>query len=138
VGTVVLLTDQYIHDLADVAIWLGAAIALHDGLLAPLVLACGLLLTAAVRPIPARRIIRGAFLGAGSLTLVALPRLTRPGPRANPTVLPLDYLDNWLLLLAITAAVTGLLLVLKHRRAHRPPKPTAKRTGSHEKPRADG
>lgn len=41
-----------------------------------------------------------------ALTLVALPPLLRPGPRANPSVLPLDYPRNWLITLAAVAAVT--------------------------------
>ncbi len=115
VGLVVLLTDEYVHDPVDVAIWLAAAIAVHDGLLAPLTLGVGLALSA-VRPVRGRRIVQGALMVTGCLTLVALPVLIRPGPRANPTVLPLNYLADWLLLLAIVVAVSGLLLIAGRRR----------------------
>ncbi|WP_308315897.1 hypothetical protein [Streptomyces sp. CC228A] len=46
---------------------------------------------------------------AGGLTLVALPVLLAPRRPSNPSVLPLDYARNWLLLLA--AVAVGALLV---------------------------
>ncbi|MBT2542730.1 hypothetical protein J7E99_18935 [Streptomyces sp. ISL-44] len=90
---------------ADVAIWLAGAVALHDGIIAPLVLAAGLLL-AGVR---ASRTVRSALIVAGSLTVVALPVLLRPGARNNSSVLPLDYPRNWLLSLAAVVLLAALL-----------------------------
>ncbi|GHF82807.1 hypothetical protein GCM10018787_34550 [Streptomyces thermodiastaticus] len=86
----------------DVLVWLAGAVALHDALIAPLVLLIGRLLVRGGLRGP----VRGALLVAGALTLVALPPLLRPGPRANPSVLPLDYPRNWLITLAAVAAVT--------------------------------
>ncbi|MFF0465193.1 hypothetical protein [Streptomyces mexicanus] len=85
-----------------VVVWLAGAVALHDALIAPLVLLIGRLVVRGTLRGP----VRGALLVAGALTLVALPPLLRPGPRANPTVLPLDYPRNWLITLAAVAAVT--------------------------------
>jgi hypothetical protein len=134
VGTYVLLTNTYIHDPQAVVLWLASAIAVHDGLLAPLVLTAGLALGAVVRPARNRWIVRGAFMVAGCLTLVALPDLLPPGRRpANATVLPLDYVANWLLLLAITIAVTAAFLVVRNRR-RRPRRPPAAKTA---RPSAD-
>ncbi|WP_328923821.1 hypothetical protein OG429_03720 [Streptomyces sp. NBC_00190] len=100
---VLLLFDggQYL----DVAVWLAGAVALHDGIVAPLVLAVGLLL-AGVR---ASRTVRGALIVAASLTVVALPVLLRPGTRNNPSVLPLDYPRNWSLALVAVAVLAALL-----------------------------
>jgi len=86
----------------DVLVWLAGAVALHDALIAPLVLLIGRLLVRGRLRGP----VRGALLVAGALTLVALPPLLRPGSRANPSVLPLDYPRNWLITLAAVAAVT--------------------------------
>ncbi|MYS44181.1 hypothetical protein GTY23_23710, partial [Streptomyces sp. SID5998] len=58
--------------------------------------------------------VRGALLVAGALTAVALPPLLRPGVPANSSVLPLDYLRNWLLALAAVAAVTTALIAVRH------------------------
>jgi hypothetical protein len=94
--------------------WLAGALVLHDALLAPLVLAAGLLVAA----LPARRAVRATLVTGGALTLVALPALLRPGRPANPSVLPLPYGRDLLLLLALTAAagVTAALLARWARR----------------------
>ncbi|TQK50835.1 hypothetical protein FBY35_1191 [Streptomyces sp. SLBN-118] len=102
VGAVLLVTGG---QLKDVALWLAGAIVLHDGIVAPLVLGVGLLLAA----VPARGTVRGALIVAGCLTVVALPVLLRPGTPKNTSVLPLDYVRNWLLALAAVAVLTGLL-----------------------------
>ncbi|MFE7778829.1 hypothetical protein ACFU5O_34130 [Streptomyces sp. NPDC057445] len=119
---VVLLFDggQYV----EVAIWLAGAVALHDGVIAPLVLGAGLLL-AGVR---ASRTVRGALIVAGSLTMVALPVLLRPGSPNNPSVLPLDYPRNWALALTAVAVLAALLHLarwVRGRRSSRRPRQSA-------------
>ncbi|MEW1636943.1 hypothetical protein AB0469_23045 [Streptomyces sp. NPDC093801] len=89
-----------------IAVWLGGAVVVHDGFVAPLVIAIGAL-TAAAGP-RRRGVPRAALIVAGSLTAIALPPLLRPGGVANPTVLPLDYLRNWLLALAAVALFTAV------------------------------
>ncbi|MFI1769999.1 hypothetical protein ACH41H_49770 [Streptomyces sp. NPDC020800] len=111
-----LLLD--VPDLMGVLEWLGGAVVLHDALIAPLVLLVGLVLVRS----GVRGPVRGALLVAGALTAVALPVLLRPGPRANSTVLPLDYPRNWLLTMVGVATVTALLVVAKEvRRSRRRP-----------------
>ncbi|WP_327307861.1 hypothetical protein OG730_34230 [Streptomyces sp. NBC_01298] len=112
-GVALLLRGgQYV----DVAIWLAGAVAVHDGFVAPLVLALGLLLTG----LRARTTVRGALIVAGSLTVVALPVLLRPGSPNNPSVLPLDYPRNWLITLAAVAATAALLHLSRWVRGRRP------------------
>ena len=106
VGAVLLATGGQIK---DVALWLAGAVVLHDGIIAPLVLGIGLLLAA----VPARGAVRGALVVAGCLTMVALPVLLRPGRPTNPSALPLDYLRNWLLVLAAVAVLTAVLLLAR-------------------------
>ncbi|MFE3032173.1 hypothetical protein ACFXKY_11020 [Streptomyces canus] len=98
-----LLTD--VRDPTGVLVWLGGAVALHDVLIAPLVLLAGLLLVRG----RVRGPVRGALVVMGALTVVALPVLLRPGRRANASVLPLDYPRNWLIALAVVATVTALV-----------------------------
>lgn len=112
VGVFLLLDVQ---DLMGVLEWLGGAVVLHDALIAPLVLLVGLVLVRG----GVRGPVRGALLVAGALTAVALPVLLRPGPRANSTVLPLDYPRNWLLTLVAVATVTALLVAAKEVRSSR-------------------
>ncbi|MFD0271664.1 hypothetical protein ACFVGY_34605 [Streptomyces sp. NPDC127106] len=103
-----------------IAVWLGGAVVVHDAFLAPLVLAIAAL--AAVAGLRLRGVPRGSLIVAGSLTAVALPPLLRPGAVANPTVLPLDYLRNWLLTMVaialFTAAHAGVRAV-RHRAGRR-------------------
>lgn len=111
-----LLLD--VRDLTDVLVWLGGAVVLHDALIAPLVLAAGLLLVRG----GARGPVRGALIVAGALTVVALPVLLRPGRRSNSSVLPLDYPRNWLVALVAVVTVTALsVAVRRFARRQRPP-----------------
>ena len=111
-----LLLD--VRDLTDVVVWLGGAVVLHDALIAPAVLLAGPVLVRGALRGP----VRAALIVAGSLTVVALPVLLRPGPRANSSVLPLDYPRNWLVALAAVAAVTALSTAARRRaRRRRPP-----------------
>ncbi|MFF3981589.1 hypothetical protein ACWGNF_16695 [Streptomyces sp. NPDC055808] len=97
-----LLWGQSTH--WDVLIWLAGAVVLHDGVIAPLVLAAGLLLGGLKK----RGLLRGALLSMGCLTLIALPLLLRPLPTANSSVLPLNYVRGLLVSLAVVAVVAVL------------------------------
>jgi hypothetical protein len=108
-----LVTDQ--PDPLGVLVWLAGALVLHDGILAPLVLAVGLLLVGRRRRGP----LRGALLVAGSVVLVALPLLVRPGAPPNPSALPLPYGRNLAIVLAAVTVVTGLLIAVRRRRERR-------------------
>lgn len=98
-----------VGDPTGAAVWLAGSVVLHDGLIAPLVLLAGL----AVARGPAPRVVRAALVVGGCLTTVALPVLLRPGTPANSSVLPLDYLANWLILLGITAAAAVAYAVVR-------------------------
>ncbi|WP_431032123.1 hypothetical protein ACQYWQ_01980 [Streptomyces sp. P6-2-1] len=100
--------------------WLLGSALVHDVVIAPLVLGLGLLPLAVGRR---RGAVRGAFLAAGALVLVALPPLFAPRPPRNPSVLPLDYPRGLLLALAATAvggALVWAVRVLRGRRGRRP------------------
>jgi hypothetical protein len=97
----VFLTAPQVGKPLDVLWWLGGAVLLHDGVLVPVTLAVGAFL-----PPRLRRSARGALVTAACLTAVALPVLLRPGPRANASVLPLDYGRNLLIALGAVTALT--------------------------------
>ncbi|RSS73362.1 hypothetical protein EF918_25615 [Streptomyces sp. WAC06614] len=114
-------------DPFDVLVWLAGALVLHDGVLAPLVLGAGLLLAAAAArwALPARRVLRGALITAGALTLITLPLLLRPGTPAHPSALPLPYPRNLLLALAAVAVTAAAVAAVAVRSRRRPPRPSA-------------
>nr|WP_206324974.1 MULTISPECIES: hypothetical protein [unclassified Streptomyces] len=89
----------------SVLVWLAGALVVHDGVLAPLVLAVGVLIAGR----PERGLWRGALVIAGSVVLVTLPLLLRPGPPPNPSALPLPYGRNLVIVLAAVAVGAGLL-----------------------------
>ncbi|MFI8520781.1 hypothetical protein ACIGEZ_23575 [Streptomyces sp. NPDC085481] len=97
-----------------VLVWLAGAVVLHDGILAPLVLAVGLLLVARSQ----RGLWRGALIVAGSVVLVTLPLLVRPGEPPNASALPLPYARNLVIVLAAVAVAT--LAVSLVRRGRQP------------------
>ncbi|WP_411093367.1 hypothetical protein [Streptomyces sp. 049-1] len=107
-------TSPGVQDAIDILVWLAAAIALHDGLLVPLVLVVGLLIVRFARLSGA---LRGGLLCAACLTLVALPMMLRQGESANPTVLPHDYVTNWVVTIAATVVVTAGVAWFGRRRA---------------------
>lgn len=102
-------------DPLGVFVWLAGALVLHDGILAPLVFAVGLLLVARRR----RGLLRGALLVAGSVVLVTLPLLVRPGEPPNPSALPLPYGRNLTIVLAAVVVVTGGAIAVQRRRERR-------------------
>ncbi|MEV5327024.1 hypothetical protein WBK31_37890 [Nonomuraea sp. N2-4H] len=80
------------------AVWFGGAAVAHDAILVPLVLLAGLAL---------RRTgwaVRAAAIVAGTVTLATLPTVLALGRRGdNPSILPLAYGRNLLLVLAALA-----------------------------------
>ncbi|CAM5559206.1 hypothetical protein [Streptomyces avidinii] len=88
-----------------IAGWLAGGVLVHDALVAPLVIAVAAL--AAAAGLRLRGAARAALIVAGSLTVIALPPLLRPGGVANATVLPLDYPRNWLLAMAVLAVLAA-------------------------------
>ncbi|MGW4054316.1 hypothetical protein ACWENA_26180 [Streptomyces sp. NPDC004779] len=108
-GTWLVVTGP---DPAGVLLWLAGALILHDGVIAPLVLAVGLLLVGRSD----RTLLRGTLIVAGSLTFVALPLLVRPGSPPNPSALPLPYGRNLAIVLAVVAVVAGARILIRRRR----------------------
>lgn len=101
-GVLGLLTDPQITDPLDVLVWSAGAVVIHDGLWMPLVLLAG---AVTVRS-PA---VRAALAVAAAISVIAVPAVLRADQdHGNPSVLPLPYLRNWLLLLAAVAAATAL------------------------------
>ncbi|MFI6444525.1 hypothetical protein [Kitasatospora sp. NPDC050543] len=105
-----LFTDHYITDPLGIAEWAVGGLILHDALWVPLVCAAG---ATFARTTP----VRTGLILTAAVTAVALPAVLRAGvDGGNPSVLPLPYLRNWLLVLAAIAALTTLWALLRRRR----------------------
>jgi len=95
VGAVELLAGGPRDTLAAV-VWLAGGVAVHDFVLAPLVVALGVLATRLV-PAWGRSPAVAAAVVLGAVTLMAVPVLGRFGARPdNPTLLDRPYIAGWL------------------------------------------
>ena len=104
-GVFRLLTQIHGADLVQLAIWLVAALVLHDGVLAPIIVGVG----AVLAHVPARaRTALNALSPAlyGLVTVIALPLIHRAYSQpASKAILQQDYTANLGVLLAVVAAV---------------------------------
>lgn len=111
VGGLVLLADVPPERYLGIAMWVGAAIVLHDGVIAPITVAVGLG-AGRVRARVGRRgiaIAQGALLVGAILTAIALPAIIASARgNANPTVLVGSYAlalgVTWAILIAVAGA----------------------------------
>ncbi|MEE1782077.1 hypothetical protein PUR71_03890 [Streptomyces sp. SP17BM10] len=102
-----LLADSYITDPLDVLVWAVGAVVLHDGLWLPLLCLVGA--RYARGPV-----LRAWLVVAAAVTAVGLPAVLRDGTNhGNPSVLPLPYGRNLLLVLTATAAVALLVALVR-------------------------
>jgi hypothetical protein len=107
-GVFRLLTNLDPSDLVALATWLVVAVAIHDGVIAPLTAGTGVLLTRV--PARARRYVQGALIVGASITVIAVPLINRRGTQpAIKAILLRDYAGNLALLLGLTAGVAVLL-----------------------------
>jgi hypothetical protein len=109
----VLLVRLGTDQLAAVLVWVVGGVVAHDGFIAPLVVALGVLV--AVRaPSSWRTPLLWVLVVLGPLTLVAVPVLGRFGAKAdNPTLLDRPY---WVGYAVIVAAVLALAAISARRR----------------------
>ena len=110
-GAWLLLSRQDLGQVVEVVLWLAAAVVIHDGILAPAVLALGWL---GGRLLP-RAVARGAvtvLVLLGPTVLVAIPVLGRFGAKPdNPTLLDRDYTLG-LLTFAVLCVCAGVAVAL--------------------------
>jgi hypothetical protein len=111
-GAWLMLQSLEPQTLIRLPLWLGGVVVADDFVLVPTIVAAGWLVTRwSIGPDRHRTTgaVRTTLLYAGITTLIAIPLLLRQGTGANPTVLPRDYLRDWLLLEA-TIIASGLLV----------------------------
>ncbi|MGL4178052.1 MAG: hypothetical protein ACRCSN_18490 [Dermatophilaceae bacterium] len=105
--------------VVDVARWVAGGIVVHDGLVAPLVVALGALV-AARAPGWLRMPLVRALVVLGPLTLVAVPVLGRFGAKPdNPTLLDRPYLTGYGAIVAGVVLLTALDAVRRRRASTR-------------------
>jgi hypothetical protein len=112
-----LLTDPQIDDPLSILVWATGAVALHDGLWLPVVCVIGALVAHDI-------VLRSGLIVAASLTIVGLPAVLREdSDQGNPTLLPLPYQRNLLLLLGCCAVITLTIWAVRRTRSRRSRQP---------------
>ncbi|TCM47055.1 hypothetical protein [Kribbella sp. VKM Ac-2568] len=118
-GLGLLLQSLSVDALIRLPLWLAGAVIANDFFLVPLTISVGWMLARwSIGPGHHRTVttVRTMLLYAGITTLVAIPLLLRQGKGVNPTVLPRNYLRDWLLLEATIVLVGVLVAVVQGRR----------------------
>lgn len=106
-GGLRLLTRTPGEDLRPLALWLLAAVLIHDGLVAPAELGVGWALGRL--PPRARRFAQATLIVSGMLLVVAAPLIHREGSQPpSKTLLVRDYGANLTVLLAMVASLSAL------------------------------
>jgi hypothetical protein len=129
-GAVQLLVGTPVTNLLVLAGWMIGAVVIHDGVLAPVVVAVGWAVGRVV-PARARRYLQAFLVAGGLVTIVAVPLIARRGTQETAkAILQQNYGANLTLLLGLFAA--GSLLayaaqVAADQRRAQPPADTVER-----------
>ena len=108
-GGLVLLLDVNPARYLGIALWFAGAIIVHDALIAPGVVVAGIVLRRLGRKLPGvvLAIIQGAIVVLAIVTAIVVPEILKKEiGSANPTILPLDYLSNLVVLYLTTGLAT--------------------------------
>ena len=112
-GIVNLFVHIPIKTLLWVAVWMVAALIIHDAVIAPSVVGVGWLLRRFV-PDRARRYVQTGLIMAAAVTIIAIPLIIRRGSQPpQKTLLIQNYAANLALLLGIFAGVALALYVVR-------------------------
>lgn len=111
-GVFRLVTQVPVRSLVVLAVWLAAAVVLHDAVLSPAIVGTGLLLRKL--PARARTYVQGALVAGGLVTVSAIPLILRAGtqPRAK-ALLDQNFGRNLVVLLGVVIVVGTTSYVLR-------------------------
>lgn len=108
-GLIGLLHNEEQTRPGNLVKYVAGSVIAHDGLLAPAVLVLGFVLSRLL-PAAVRGGVQGTLAVCGIVALMSIPVLRHDGRRPdNPSLLPHDYTENLLIVLAVIL-VAGLTL----------------------------
>jgi hypothetical protein len=120
-GVFRLLSEIPTHSLLILAVWLAAALVLHDAVLAPSEVGVGWLLRRYV-PDRGRRYVQVALIMIALVTLIAIPMIFLRGSQpAAKALLLRNYGVNLIVIIGILAVVSLILYAVRVARDGRRP-----------------
>ena len=126
-GTYILFDTVKLPRITGLAIWIVAAIVLHDAILAPILFGAGLLLRRAGHTMPGTviAVVQGTLVVGSMVSLIVVPILVAQNfTPNNPSVLPLNYGLNlgifWLVLVLAGSGLSVWLYARARRAKERP------------------
>lgn len=112
-GVFRLVTETPVHSLLALALWLAAALVLHDAILAPSVVGVGWLLRRHV-PDRGRGFVQLALIMISLVTLIAIPMISLRGSQpAVKGLLLRNYGANLILIIGLIAVLSLLLYAVR-------------------------
>jgi hypothetical protein len=112
-GSFRLITEVPFRNLVFLALWLVAALIIHDGILSPMVVSLGWLLRRLV-PDRARRFLQLALIISGLVTVIAVPMIFLRGSQpAVKAILLRNYGANLSLIIGIVAVASLALYAVR-------------------------
>jgi hypothetical protein len=112
-GVFRLVSETPVHSLLILAVWLIAALVLHDAILAPSVVGVGWLLRRYV-PDRGRRFLQVTLIMSASVIVIAIPMILLRGSQpAEKALLLRNYGANLILLLSMIAIVSLILYAVQ-------------------------
>ena len=112
-GVFRLVTEIGVHSLLALALWMLAALAIHDGILSPTVIAVGGTLRRLV-PDRARRYLQIVLIMSGLITVIAVPMIFLRGSQpAVKALLLRNYGFNLILIIAIIGVINLILYAVR-------------------------
>ncbi|CAN5260461.1 hypothetical protein BH11ACT3_BH11ACT3_21420 [soil metagenome] len=128
VGGLVLIMDVKPAAYLGILVWFAGALIIHDGIVGPIVFGIAIIMRKWGRGIPVvvLAIVQGALVVAAIVAALVLPAAYKKnGGTANPTILPLDYLNNlaafYFALAVVTVGTVVVYLLVTIRREKRRP-----------------
>ncbi|MGV1036499.1 MAG: hypothetical protein ACOYD0_05675 [Candidatus Nanopelagicales bacterium] len=111
------LFDQVpLKALPNLIVWLAAGVVVHDVVIAAGVATAGWAISRAV-PAKFRASVQGGLIVAGVVAIMAIPVVIGAGRTpANPSLLPLDYGRNLVIILVVIAVITALFSLVSIRK----------------------
>jgi len=113
VGALAVLASVKGAALTNLGIWLVAGVALHDVVIALAVASIGFVVAKTI-PRRVRGIVQGGLIVAAAVALMSIPVvLGKAKTPLNPSILPLDYPRNLMIIIGIVFAITAVVAAVK-------------------------